>query len=235
MNSFLKYLPALLLYFTLSGGLWHLGFWATFKINYLEFINVADVFKSTIFPFLDNVWPFISFILPIAVWGITIIFHDNSKEKKHAKVVTYPVLILLMMLFSLVISIFSGIYFTSEQQWRILPISLAFFIGTILFAIDFLKSHIYNEISRYFILVGFAMFPCLNFGISKLEALDIKNMTKYDKVINVNSSDSSLIKNLENTAFLGTTSEYLFFYDSLNVIIVKSENIKSFSINHVVK
>ena len=31
-------------FFTLSGGLWHLGYWSTFRFNYFEYANLTDLF-----------------------------------------------------------------------------------------------------------------------------------------------------------------------------------------------
>lgn len=47
-------ITSIVAYMTITGCFWHMGFWSSFNINFLEYANIADVFKSTIQPFFSS-------------------------------------------------------------------------------------------------------------------------------------------------------------------------------------
>jgi hypothetical protein len=44
----------LVVYFTICGTLWHIGYWSTFDINILQYITASDIIKIFIIPFLSS-------------------------------------------------------------------------------------------------------------------------------------------------------------------------------------
>lgn len=55
LQNNLKLISTLILvYFTICGTLWHIGYWSTFDINILQYITVVDLIKSFIIPFLSS-------------------------------------------------------------------------------------------------------------------------------------------------------------------------------------
>jgi hypothetical protein len=47
-----------LVYSSISGCLWHLGYWSTLKFNFLEFATLTDLFKASVYPFFAKIWIF---------------------------------------------------------------------------------------------------------------------------------------------------------------------------------
>jgi hypothetical protein len=238
--TFTSVLSFLLAYTTISGCLWHLGYWSTFKFNFLEFANIADVFKSTIYPFFSNIWFYIIIILFSFGFSYGSTFHlikngtprqdSNSDPSKDFR----SIINLIIVLCAGLIFIFSGLLFRGKIIWTILPFATGIFIGCILFQFDIFKDQIKDTSLRLIILISVCLFPALNFGIAKRQSLQTQFMFRYKQVTEVISSDTALSKSLINTAYLGSTNAHYFFYLPDRVIVVKSDNIKSFSIREVV-
>jgi len=237
LTGFLSFLFA---YTTLSGCLWHLGYWSTFKFNFLEFANISDIFKSTIYPFFSNIWFFIVIIIFSFGFSYGATFQLTKKGTPRSNYSSKPskklrsFINLLIILSAALIFIFSGLLFRGKIIWTILPFATGVFIGCILFQFDLFFEHIKDESLRLIILVVIALFPALNFCIAKKQSLQTQFMFRYKQVTEVITSDTALSRSIINTAYLGSTNTNYFFYASDKIIIVKSDNIKSFVLKDII-
>lgn len=236
---FTLYLSFLLAYTTLSGCLWHLGYWSTFKFNFLEFANITDIFKSTIYPFFSNIWIYLVLILFSFGFSYGATFHlikkgipKQDKNLETSNRLRFFVNILIVLCAGLIF-FFSGLLFRGKIIWSILPFATGIFIGSILFQFHILKERIKDENLRLLVLILVSLFPSLNFGIAKKQSLQIQLMFRYKQVTQVISSDSILTKSLLNTAYLGSTTTNYFFYNPNKVIVVNADKINAFTIKEV--
>ncbi len=235
--SFATILSITFVYVTLSGCLWHLGYWSTFKFNYLEFANISDLFKSAIYPFFKNIW----ILIGLSFFGIVngALIHYSFLQKGYSinsnlQQPTYKkITALLILLSSTVALFFSGIFFSTASYIHVFPISVAILLGCFLYNLGLIKNLINDDAVRLLFLILIVVFPAINFSVAKKQSFLIKSMLRYNEVSNVITSDSLASKSISHTAFLGSTSGYHFFFNSTEVIIVKSENIVSFSLQEV--
>src|SRR4028118_1310129 len=72
-------------YLTIIGFAWHIGFWSTFGINFFEYANVTDLFKSTIYPFLQKSTTLNSMVLLNLAFAFCIFNINPSVPKLNAK------------------------------------------------------------------------------------------------------------------------------------------------------
>ena len=229
--SFTAVASIVLAYITLSGCLWHLGYWSTFKFNFLEFANISDIFQSTVYPFFKNFWIFIGLsLLSIGVTALSYfsLLNNKKSQPKNPEFVSHELLykkiaIFLIAVSAIVSSFFSGVFFGGQIIFKIFPISLGILIGSSLFYLSFLKNQIKKDDVRLIALIGISLFPALNFSLAKSQSFEIKAMLKYNEVTDIITSDSLLSKQLLHTAFLGSTINYHFFY---TIIIWHHVNIR---------
>ena len=118
--SFTTFASLVFAYITLSGCLWHLGYWSTFKFNFLEFANISDIFKSTVYPFFKNFWIFfgISFI----GIGTGAIMHYSNLGKKYipdnTSALTYKkIAAFLIAISGFTCFFFSGNFFSGKANY----------------------------------------------------------------------------------------------------------------------
>lgn len=229
-----------LLYASITGSLWHLGYWSCFKFNFFEFANVSDLFKSAMYPFLSNIWFFI--VVLFFAGGLSIsndlAYRHRAKngnlESTKDSEITLPYLMLLFFLSSGTIFLFSGLLFRLDNQWIISAFGFALFVACVFYSLNVLKSQVKNGTSRLLILFTVLLVPALNFGIAKYQGMQIKYGVKYKQVVGVISNDSTVFSKVTNSAYLGAANNYYFFYKNKNVIIVQSNAMLSFELKEVV-
>lgn len=232
----IEYLPLtaiasfLLAYATLCGCLWHLGYWSTFKFNFLEYASFSDLFKSSLYPFLSSFWFPIALSIYAVGFVISITFISRKKknvapQETHGTNLPKNFISILLATSSGFILLFSGIFFKSKAMWIILPFAFAIFISCILLLLGFLKQEIKDESLRLIFFFIIFLYPSLNYGIAKKQSNQILNMVKYKGVVDIVSSDTTLKKMLINSAYLGATNNYYLFFVPDRVIVVNSSKI----------
>lgn len=219
-------------YITLCGCLWHLGYWSTFKFNFLEYANFSDLFKSSIYPFLSNIWFLI--VICIFSFGFSVSISLTMPRRQITKqvqqtftIIPNYVLASLIVISTGIIFVFSGILFKSKGNWSLLPYAFAVFIGCIAFISGVLKNEIKDETIRLFVFISLLLPLTLNYGTAKQQSIQTQFMFKYNAVTYVDVADTTLRKNLLNSAYLGATTSHYFFFLPQRVIVVNSDNIKS--------
>lgn len=229
ITSFLTYV---LIYTSIAGTIWHLSYWSTFNLNFFEFSDLSDLFKSVIYPYISNVWVFAVMIIWSAsyFWGLSFMRENYTSQKSYEPSTTFRSIGVIMIIISAgLIFIFSGFVTNfGSASWFVLPICYTIILSYLFFQFAFLKKLIRDPYARLLSIFIFVFFPLSNYGVAKRESTQIKFMFHYKKVSEVVSDDTSIKDRLVNSAYLGSTNQYYFFYHFDKVIITNASNIKLF-------
>lgn len=235
-NFLNTYAPIIVIYTTLCGCLWQLGYWSTFKFNYLEYISISDVFKATVYPFISKMWYYLVLIVfPIGFteWGKEFVLKqkfdqdDLIVESRGFRVFLH----ILILLSAIVAFIFSGLIMRSTNTIMLFPISTSVLVGCLIYKYGFLKKQINDYSLRFIILLGITLYPALNFAFAKQESAQAKIMFRYKKVDEVMAVDTTLNSWLPKLAYLGSSSEFHFFGRYETVYVVRQSEIKLMAIS----
>lgn len=115
----------------------------------------------------------------------------------------------------------------------IISMSISIAIAGILYKLDIFINLIKSELMRFVILILITTYPALNFIFAQKESIAIKELSRYQLVTDAISSDIILTKTINNSAYLSSTADYIFFYKSSKVYIVKADKIISFTVTEV--
>lgn len=233
--SFAGIASFLLAYATLTGCMWHLGYWSTFKFNFLEYANVSDLFKSTIYPFFSATWyVVVIFVICGGItlgFSLTVISSERSERKEPLTDLSKPLLGIAFSFSALSFAIYSGFLWDVQNQ-TIAAVSAAVFIASLLFLSGIFKNEIKDGILRWLLFVSILMVPAISYGVAKKESTYAKWKIRYHGVMSVNSPDSALKSSVLNTVYLGNANNRYFFFDSIRVLVVNSEKIHSLSLEY---
>lgn len=227
--SFASLATFLLAYATICGCLWHLGYWSTFNFNFLEFANISDLFKTTLYPFLSSIWFLI--VIVIFSFGSSISMYLVKLKRPEIRIntqVPYEIpnsFIYNTLLISAGIIFLLGIVIPNKIAWAILPTAFSIFITLIVFITGTLKNHMKDDFLRLGFIFIIVFYPSLNFTIAKKISNESKIFFRYTSVKEVISADSAITRKLVNAAYLATTGGYYFFYLPEEVIVVSSNKI----------
>jgi hypothetical protein len=229
--SFPLFASIVVAYTTLCGCLWHIGYWSTFKFNFLEFASISDLFKSTLYPLLSSIWIFAA--LSFFTLGLTsvpaILVLRKSLEPQSSNYTELPnwVVALLALLFSTTGFAFSGLFFRNKDNWVLLSVTIAGVLTCVIYGIGALKKYMRDDVLRLGTIFILSVVPSLNFGIAKKLSLQTKYMIRYQAVQHISTTDSLLNRALPDAAYLATTNNFHFFYVPEQIIVVKSSDIHS--------
>lgn len=209
-------------FFTLSGGLWHLGYWSTFQFNYFEYANLTDLFKSSFYLFFGKIWPVVGLLLFVSA---AFYFNLNSFKKEVNKIDNDPqaeltigegknkswVLDFIIGLVLLFIGTFTSLTH-NETAFVFFPflISLALLIQLV--RISFLKGVIKNESARILFIFFFVVYPVSNFFVGKSTAKKIINGSFASIITDFDSQNKTLDTILLGKPYLGSSSDFHFIY-----------------------
>ena len=228
-------------FFTLSGGLWHLGYWSTFQFNYFEYANLTDLFKSSFYLFFGKIWPLVGlllFILGASFFNLDSIRATENKidsnlqseldtKTQKKKQFTIDIIIGAALLF---IGIFTSFTY-NETAFVFLPIFICLVLVLLLTRINFLKKYIKNEVIRTLIFFFFVVYPVANFFVGKSTAKQIINGSKASIITDINSDNKNLDTILLGKPYLGSSADFHFVYAFPGQIeIIDKKTIKNYAL-----
>lgn len=214
---------------------WHLGYWSTFNFNYLEYANIGDLFKSSIYPLLSDTWVYL--ILCTVCVGIaapmTLLITNKTTEPdsgKQTSTVGRTFLLVVIMTSTLSILAFGGILAPNNRKWDFMPSAFAVLFGTLLFLTKLGRNFILDDTNRLMLYIIILLIPFYSFGAAKKQSIKAKTMLKYSQVVAVETSDTTLSKAILNSAYLGKSSNNYFFYLPDKITVVNADKIESVTI-----
>lgn len=187
MREILKNLPLttlILVYFFFCGSVYLVGFWTTFNIDVTNFINIADIPKSFIIPFLiANGLVFFQIVIHlISTPPIT----EESKEKDFTDkpFVFYALtrIDVLLSILSLVIIVSYNFYNSEILFWIISSVLFAILISIKIHKIEEFKKLIPRNNVRKYLIHIFIVVPIISFSTGKINSLNIYHNNKINIV-----------------------------------------------------
>lgn len=76
----------LVLYFGACAGLWHIGFWSVFDVNYLQYIEISDIIKDFAQPAFNSAF---SSLFAVFIAGVQHGYLNYNEEYKDKESETY--------------------------------------------------------------------------------------------------------------------------------------------------
>jgi len=207
------------------------GYWSSFDINILQYIQVTDVLKLALYPlFLSFFGGIISFyIVPLLTNPDALIKGDESKFVSELPNKTKN--ILLLAIFGM--TIFSFIFAKkSYLRWNTGGFLAAYFLIVRLGNTNILKFVIPNPAIQRFTLNFCILILCMALPFGKMDAgliLDSVNRTvvstrSFKQSFDSHTGKSDLFQGQNILKYLGTAGDYFFFLsmDNSKTYVVKS-------------
>lgn len=241
-NNFIKDNPlatltTLILYFGACAGLWYVGYWSVFEVNYLQYLEISDIIKDFVEPF------FTSAIVVIAVIVLAPLYYHFLDESLDIKKTNKPKIdneatpkwtkrIIRGLLFVSIVIIF--LISDKYSRLEMLPSLLAVYLNIYLMKYDFLSNYIEKFIIRLGICYFITVLPMLSFCYSRSNALLVWDNMKY-KYIKTITFKEDIGQDVKNYKLLGTSRSTIILANLSNseIFILNSDNIISMSYGEV--
>lgn len=215
-------------YLTICGVLYHISYWATFKINGLSFITISDIIKSSAHPVLSSTFPLLI--------GITIAYYFmysnykieglNSKElkEKQNKLFNKIILPIIWLLNFIVTPIISN----NPSRWILFGFLMAIPLSILSDLYGVFNKLTDKAFNRVIISQLFFYFPIFSFTIGKLNSDTIFQNLKYKYTINqIKEPINKCNTNGDTLKLIGSSEKHFIFSNTNNekIFFIKSDNI----------
>jgi hypothetical protein len=202
METKIKILTALSIpYAFLCAGLYQIAFWTPFNINGFSFLDISDIIKSFVLPFLYSssaalFMHLFHFNTTIDIWPYG---GGNSQPANRKKRLIFGI---IQIIYISVLGYFLTIH---EDKWKGLYVPLMFLPGLYFALSEFVirKNIIIHEKSRFFLLYLIVLLPISSYTSGTKNACNIYENKKYEY------NDTIIPK--QDLKFLGKTSEHYIF------------------------
>ena len=213
-------ISVLILYFGLCGGLWHLGFWSTFDINFLQYINLTDIIKSFVFPFITAT----GYVLIGFIATTLANYHDRldnpeslvfgmGSNTPFGKFLNKNVeIIVFLYIFGITVFAITG----GQIKYLLIPFLIASPLSIYLTNRNYLFKSILSPDLRSAAITFVIILPLMSFCFAKMQSLDIYENKSFKKIVEIGTNDSENIDNILGLKYLGSTSSQAFLTDSAN-------------------
>lgn len=238
----IKYKPLLafaLPYLMLCAGLWHIGYWSTFKINILQYLDIADIIKSFIYPFISSVAFYFGGQIIMTLFFQNSLFWQKTFPYGGAEQVTKPKTLKIIRIFLIVIAIlnFTMLFLWQDtQKWIWIFFSISIFLGVFLNNRNFLDTIIQERNLRLNIVYTIVLIPCLSFGLAKKASYDVYDNSNKDTIVAsiVTNQDKDTNSSTVKYKLLGITHEFVFTMsmDNKTITMLPRTDIKQIIIRH---
>lgn len=222
------------LYFVTVGALYLWGYWATFNVNILEYLSLADIIKSTAYPIASAfVFSAIGAILGELTSDSNNLPSGGGRDTLVGKLLhkIAPYIVFAYLCGTVALLIFGPV-----GKWHILPFLLAFPAYAFAKKQGFLQTIIPHDSSRSIVIYLLAMLPTFAYGYGRLNAEQIVSGIKYQYALSpINNIDSGKQDDpTQRLRFIGHSGDFLFFYEPTksSLVISKFENGKALILNY---
>jgi hypothetical protein len=226
MEKITKHLPLttiFIAYLFVCGSLYIIGFWTTFDIEITNFLNISEIPKSFILPFvLSNGLTFFQMIINFI--ASPIFSEEHEKEKKKEKSILKTKLIRILNVFIHLDMIFSYfmiciIYFYYSHKTKVLFWSISTIVFGILMAMkivrnDKIKELIPKKNIRLYTVQILVFIPIVSFSTGKINSLNIYNNDKITLIEII--KDNKIVPSNKPNKLIGFIGEKLVISDLKN-------------------
>jgi len=243
MKELLKLLPLttiLISFLFVTGGCYLLGYWGTFGIDAFSIIEIWDIPKNFITPFMYSGGVILIFLF---IWSLyvnsftkgntALPFNFDFKDNKFKILIRIILFVIIFFFAAFGVHKFRNNY----TFWSFTVLSLALLTIFELLRSEIIRSYIPRTSVRIFLVFTLIFTPSISFLLGKKKALIVyENISEKDRIIsidrskmNINISDTTYLKFL---GFLGTkfivsslNNEKIFFLNqsAFDVIEVKGK------------
>jgi hypothetical protein len=151
----------------------------------LEFVQLSDLFKASIFPFLRKTW-YIPGIFAMASCGMFIMHQalkrnedgerNEKKGQRPSKFFDFVGLYFFPFLFAIsgfIIFLFFVLRHTvTISGLMLVSLAVTFFVGYLLFRLKVLRGYVREEF-RLLVVLSFVFFPIIYFKVAKSKSYEI--------------------------------------------------------------
>jgi len=221
----------LLLYFGACGGLWHIGYWSTFDINFLQYINLTDIIKSFVYPFAASSGTALVLYISTTLANYhdrldnpeSLIFGKGSNTKTGIFLNKYVVLI--VSLYILALSNFA--IFGGNIKWSLIPFLVAVPLSVYLTNRNLVFNFIINPDLRSWAIIFMLVLPLMSFCFAKKQSIEIFENKSFKKITEIQPDNDKKYNILLGLKYLGATTDKAFLTDSINseITILNTSNL----------
>lgn len=225
-NQIASYLYLCTLYFVTIGVLYLWGYWSTFNVNILEYLNLADVLKATAYP-IATALILLAFGAAVGELLLVPTMRNIFGTPKKRSDEFFKILFLLYLPGTAALAVFGPV-----EKWAVLPILLAIPVQIIAARRGFLDKLIPHESTRYIMTMILAMLPPLAYGHGRLDANEIQTSSAFTYVLSdfPGTGVTSGITPSERLRFLGHAGDNFFLLDPVKntLTIMRLDSGKAF-------
>jgi hypothetical protein len=213
-------------FFTICGGIYHLAYWDTFDINGLAYIDLSEIIKVFIYPFVSAIIMFtIGIIIGKFIMPSTFFPNGNGSNTKVGKVLNSKWCIqLLIFIWAIVIYVlYNGI---SIHRWIVWGYIVGYVPWLYLNKTGFLHDYFKNERIRISFLIVLIYLPIYSFSTGKYNSELIKKNLKYEYITELKTNSD--VGRVDSLKLLGYTGKFYIIsnLNNDNLLIIESSKIE---------
>ncbi|WP_277759183.1 hypothetical protein [Pseudomonas sp. A34-9] len=221
------YIYFLSLYFAAAGVLYLWGYWSPFGVNILEYVNLTDIVKSTIYP-IASAFVFLAFGVMVGqfVHVGPALQPGEGRDTSPARFLRKYKRLLVMLYIA---GVLTFLIYGPVEKWQVaLPVLIGAPLALYASTHDILARQIPAEGPRTACLFLLAVLPFIAFGHGQLKATAVLEGKAFDYIID----DVTVTPNalpIQSPRFIGHAGDFFFFFEPERSILLisKFETIKS--------
>jgi len=197
-------LVILLPFLTICGCLYNIAYWDRFGLNGLEYVDLSDIVKSSIYPLL-SFGGFYIFIYSLFSSRI-LIDDEEMKEGCLFKIIGLSYTLGLCWLYTK----------CSNSNWFFWGLFASILPPLYLYSKGFLKADIQNDATRLNVIYSIVVTIALSFCAGKYESDRIYFNKEFKYVVVKNTTTTNQINKNDTVKYLGIAKDKFFFIDLKN-------------------
>lgn len=225
-NKFKISIALIIPYVFLCSGLYHIAFWTPFQINILTFLDITDIIKSIILPFLYSSFASIAYLVILYMPSYETFSGINIKDRKQNKSmnivwslvrISYSILIMFFLLVDE--SKWKGLY----VPWIITP-ALYYIVVKVIFNNVVIK----QNREKFFVVLILVFLPLFCFHTGTYNARKIFQNKEFDYSDNIvhNKVLKYLSKTTNHYVFVSIDNSEKYFFSLQEVKSLKLKQFK---------
>jgi hypothetical protein len=216
------------LYFVTVGALYLWGYWSTFNINILEYLSLADIIKTTVYPIASAFAFFvIGAALPLGTSIDSMLPQGGGSSTPEGKLFHR---LLPYILFIYAIGIFALFYFGPIEKWLILPFLISTPASAYAMKRGVFQNVLQRDLSRLVAITILTTLPTFAYGHGRLLAQRIVDGIAFEYALSPieNVSVAAETSAAQRPRFLGHAGDFIFFLEPIKgtIVIAKFEAAK---------
>lgn len=210
-------------YFGTCAGLWHIGFWSSYDINYLQYIGLTDIIKNFISPFVTSLGTVFLVIFLNSFIGRRAYGKGRNTDLGVVLNKGIPVFLIIYIICSVLFVIAVG-----NKAWPFLPYFIAIPISLYIDRTAFLSKLINEPSVRFYVVFFLILLPLFSFCYAKDQSIRIRDNISYKRIIDLQFSNNQTSTQIIGQKLIGTSSDKIFLsnMDNSEITILNMEDVR---------